>query len=99
VRQVVVSGGLSSSNLFNTITSSILGLEVKRPRVRDLSPYGAALLAAIGAGKIKFSDVPRLVEFEQVYSPRPELVVAYNALFQVYRKMKRVYKELGGMVG
>ncbi|MGC9012469.1 xylulokinase [Thermogladius sp.] len=99
VRQVVVSGGLSSSNLFNTITSSILGLEVKRPRVRDLSPYGAALLAAIGAGKIKFSDVPRLVEFEQVYSPRPELVVAYNALFQVYRKMKRVYKELGGIVG
>ncbi|MGC8988083.1 xylulokinase [Infirmifilum sp.] len=93
-REVVVSGGLSSSNVFNTIVSNILGLVVKKPRIKDLSPYGAALLAAIGAGRIKFGDLRKLIEIEHIYKPRSELREAYNTLFKMYKKIKNMYNAI-----
>ena len=94
VRELVVSGGLSSSRVFNTILSSIVGVEVKKPRVKDLSPYGAAVIAAIGSGGIDFKDAGRLVDYESVYKPVVELAGHYNRLYGIYRKLKNIYRSV-----
>jgi xylulokinase len=59
---------------------------------------GAAWIAAAGLGDISFSDVPRLVSFQQIYAPKPENRVVYDERFaiftQVYRQMKGIYHHL-----
>jgi xylulokinase len=43
---------------------------------------GAALIAAVGLGEIKFDDVPQLVEINRTYSPNSQNRALYDDLYK-----------------
>jgi len=61
---------------------------------------GAAWIAAVGLGEIIFSDVPKLVQIEQAYTPQGENRALYDERFdiftQIYKQMKPVYSKMNG---
>jgi hypothetical protein len=65
-----------------------LSLLEKRDKVRDgAHARGAAWIAAASLGEISFSDVPQLVEINQVYSPQTANRGIYDERFRVFTKI------------
>ena len=88
-------GGGAQSNVWCQIFADVMNLEVKQ--VSDpvcANARGAAWIAAVGLGKIKFSDVPGLVQFRQVYSPNPSNRSTYDSQFRIF---KDIYKHMSGI--
>ena len=56
IRQVRVSGGGTKSPLWRQIMADVLGVELVTVNTTEGAAYGAALLAAVGAGI--FANVP-----------------------------------------
>ncbi|HVN55882.1 MAG TPA: FGGY-family carbohydrate kinase [Anaerolineaceae bacterium] len=96
-----LAGGGGNSNVWCQIFADVLKIPVKQ--VRDpiqANARGAALIAAVGLGEIRFEDVPRLVEIQRTYEPNPRNRAVYDERFEefqeIYRQMKGVYKRMNG---
>ena len=61
---------------------------------------GAAWIAAVGLGEIKFADIPRLVQIKQTYDPQAGYSALYDEKFEVfkliYKQMKDIHHRLNG---
>jgi xylulokinase len=59
---------------------------------------GAAWIAAVGLGEIKFDDISGLVQFKRIYEPQSEHRALYDEKFeifkQIYKQMKSIYRRL-----
>lgn len=86
--QIRASGGGTRSGLWRQILADVLGAEIVTVTTEEGAAYGAALLAAVGAGW--FSSVEeacaRLVEVRPAATPA--------AWADTYRERHEVYKEL-----
>ncbi len=94
-----VAGGGANSDLWCQIHADVLNRTMRQ--VRDpiqAVARGAAFIAAVGLGLIRFDEIPALIEFKQVYTPQPERLPLYDGLFEVfqdlYRKNKAIYRRL-----
>jgi xylulokinase len=81
------------------IFADVLGVEIKQ--VQDpiyANARGAAWIAAVGLGEIKFEDVVELVQFKQIYQPQSQNRALYDDKFevfkQIYKQMKGIYRHL-----
>jgi xylulokinase len=88
IKQVRVTGGGSRSPLWRQILADILGTELVTVSSVEGAAYGAALLAATGAGV--FKDVPaactRAVQITGTVRPGPAKQ-AYEELYPLYRDL------------
>jgi len=95
VREVRSVGGCSRSDLWNQIKADVLGLPLLLPRTSVGSPFGAAVLAGMGAGI--FPDVRKslaeIVQLDRRFEPNPANHETYTRLYQVFRD---VYEHLKG---
>jgi xylulokinase len=95
VREMRSVGGCSRSDLWNQIKADVLGLPLLLPRTSVGSPFGAAILAGMGAGA--FPDVRRslleMVQFDRRFEPNPANHERYTEIYQVYRD---IYEHLKG---
>jgi xylulokinase len=55
---------------------------------------GAAWIASIGMGEIKFEDIPQLVQFKQIYQPQSSNRRLYDNRFDIF---KNIYKQMKGI--
>jgi len=86
------AGGGSKSPLWNRILADILGCRVTTLVVKDASPYGAALIAGIGAGLFRdFNAAASLVRLNNTVEPVADSVEKYEKLYAIY---KDAYKSL-----
>jgi xylulokinase len=99
VESINIVGGGAQSDVWCQIFADVMNVEIRQ--VADpiyANARGAAWIAAVGLGEIKFSDVPNLVQIEQVYMPRGENRALYDERFdiftQIYRQMKPVYSKM-----
>ena len=73
VREMRSVGGCSRSDLWNQIKADVLGLPVLLPRTSVGSPFGAAILAGMGAGA--FPDVRKslreMMQLDRRFEPNP----------------------------
>ena len=87
VREMRSVGGCSRSDLWNQIKADVLGLPVLLPRTSVGSPFGAAILAGMGAGA--FPDVRKslleMVKLDRRFEPIPANREKYSRIYQVYR--------------
>jgi xylulokinase len=94
LHQVRVSGGGARSALWQQILADVLGVELVTVNTTEGAAYGAALLAAVGAGV--FPDVPGACRatIRETGSTRPgEASQAYE---QVYPRYQALYPALAG---
>ncbi|MCG2776247.1 MAG: hypothetical protein L6406_11255 [Desulfobacterales bacterium] len=85
VKEVRISGGAASSEIWCQIKADVLNLLVVRTNVREAGLLGAAMVALVGLGE--FSSIAEcqnaMVHTERAFEPRPEQAEAYN---QIYRR-------------
>lgn len=96
-----IIGGAAQSDLWCQIFADVLDRELHRPKdPRQANARGAAFIAAIGLGWIRFEDIPELVECEKIYHPNPSTRQVYDELFgaflEIQRGSKRTYRRLNG---
>ncbi len=84
-----ICGGGAKSRLWQRIIANVCNLELQVPNVSEGPAMGAAILAAVAAGKYK--DVKeaaaKIVGVTETVKPEEELVELYNARYECYRKM------------
>jgi xylulokinase len=95
VREMRSVGGCSRSDLWNQIKADMLGLPVLLPRTSVGSPFGAAILAGMGAGA--FPDIrkslPGMVKLDRRFEPNLTNHERYTQSYQVFRS---IYEHLKG---
>ena len=72
-------------NVLGQILADITGhtIEtVKHPQY--VGALGAAAIAAIGLGKLKFEDIHSYIEITNTFKPNPEVHEIYNKLYKKY---------------
>jgi len=96
---LTIIGGGARSDLWCRIFADVLDRHIRR--VRDpvqANARGAAFLAAVGLGWIRFEDIPSLVESDQAYRPDPANRPVYDELFaaflQIHRRNRGLYHRL-----
>jgi xylulokinase len=87
VREMRSVGGCSRSDLWNQIKADVLGMPVLLPRTSVGSPFGAAILAGMGARA--FPDVRKslleMVKLERRFEPIQANHEKYSRIYQVFR--------------
>ena len=94
VTQVRVAGGGAKSSLWRRICASVLGVELVTVNSNEGAAYGAALLAATGAGA--FANVEAAcdaaISVTGRDAPDPAWAKAYDALYPAYRGLYNALK-------
>ncbi len=96
-----IAGGGGKSAVWCQIFADVLGIPVRQ--VKDpiqANARGAAFIAAVGLGAIKFEDVAGLTPIQHTFEPDSHNQAIYTERFdiyrQIYKQMKGVYKRLNG---
>lgn len=98
-RSINIVGGGAQSDAWCQIFSDVLGVEIRQAADPVYAnARGAAWIAAAGLGRIRFGDIPQLVQFKRMYQPRSQNRALYDARFeifkQIYKQLKGVYRQL-----
>ena len=85
-RDAVIQGGAANSELWRQLTTDIMGIPLYRVNTSEGAAFGAAILAAVGAGA--FADVPAacaaMVQREDESRPQSALVSQYDEIYKAY---------------
>ena len=99
VKSIHIVGGGAQSDVWCQIFADVMNVEIKQ--VADpiyANARGAAWIAAVGLGEIKFADIPAMTQFRRAYQPRAENRAVYDRGFEnfqlIYKQMKNVYRRL-----
>lgn len=96
IEQVRVSGGGARSPLWRQILADVFDAELVTVNTTEGAAYGAALLAAVGAGIWKTVDeaCSAAIRITGSTTPRPEGVSFYQKAYQGYRQLYPSLREL-----
>lgn len=90
IRQLRVSGGGSQSDEVMQITANIFNLRAERPHTWETSGLGAAINAAVGAGRFSHhaEAVKAMTRPGKAFNPDADTAALYDRLYrQVYRPL------------
>jgi sugar (pentulose or hexulose) kinase len=106
LRRLMVAGGGARSDVAMQITADIFGLPATRPRVRESSALGAAIVAAVGLGLHPDFDtaVREMTRVGQTFAPDPTHARTYDALYRkvycrMYQRLQPLYREIREITG
>ena len=94
-----IIGGGAVSDVWCQIYADILGRTIRRVINPVLAnARGAAFIASVGLGYLKFDDIPNYIEFTKIFDPNPENRVLYDNLFEIfvdiYKKNRKIYRKM-----
>lgn len=93
--QAVVTGGATNSDVWLQLTTDIMGIPLYTINTNEGSAFGAAILAAVGAGA--FADVPtacqQMVRRVDTVQPDPEGAAEYERLYPAFRGLYDALKD------
>lgn len=92
-------GGGATSDVWCQIYADVLGRTIQRVKNPIQSnARGAAFVASVGLGYIKFDDIPKYIEYSGVFKPNPDNRAVYDKLFKefvnIYNANKNIYNRL-----
>ena len=94
-----IIGGGAQSDIWCQIYADVLNRTIRQ--VQDpiqANARGAAFIASVALGYIKFEDIPNLIQFSKIYTPNPQNVKLYSKLFKefvsLYKNNKKIYHRL-----
>lgn len=91
LKEIVISGGGSNSDLFMQIFADIFNMPARRNVINESASLGAVINTAVALGLFEDyeSAVAQMVKVREVFTPNPENVRLYDKLNQ------RAYKKMG----
>jgi xylulokinase len=90
-----IIGGGAKSDLWCRIFADVLDRDIRKVKEPMMAnARGAAFIAAVALGHIRFADIPELVVIDEVYHPRPENREIYDALYKQFLRLYRVHKKI-----
>jgi len=98
IRDIVASGGLTRSLLFNKILASISKTRVRLAITPDVTGLGAALIASVSSGLVTWSEIPGITWSSIVYEPSLDTTY-YDEKYRLYTKLKKMILELSSESG
>lgn len=92
-------GGGASSAIWSQIFANVLQKPIRQvENPVQANARGAAWIAAVGTGAIKFSEISQIVKFQHIYEPEPATKRIHDDGFetfvQVYKQLRPLYKRL-----
>jgi len=84
VSAVHAIGGSARDGKWQQMKANITGIPYRQMKLVDGAAIGAALIAAIGDGALKASDIPALIEIERDFEPSRAAHERYRGLFEEY---------------
>jgi len=94
-----IIGGGAQSNIWCQIFADVLNRKIKQ--VKDpiqANARGAAFIASVGLGYIKWDHIPKHIEISNTFTPNPENRSIYDNLFKeylnIYKIMRKTYSRL-----
>src|SRR5829696_5240262 len=99
VSAINIVGGGAQSDVWCQIFADVMNVEINQATdPLYANARGAAWIAAVGLGELKFEEIPQLVRFKRTYEPQPENRALYDKKFeifqQIYKQMKSIYRRL-----
>ncbi|ETI67525.1 xylulokinase [Neobacillus vireti LMG 21834] len=95
---ILLTGGAAQHDLWVTTAANIFNVPVVRNKNRGGGAYGAAMLAAVGAGDFntleEVSACWGLRQYEKVYLPNQVLHEEYEKLYQIFAETYDSLKEI-----
>ena len=97
---MLIVGGGSKSKIWKQIFADAYGMNIATARVgQDAGSFGAAALAAVGAGLWNdFSRVESVVKDETLLAPIPTNMAFYNHILPTYRKLIDISSDVGDII-
>jgi len=80
--ELAIIGGGAQSNIWCQIFADVLDRKIKQ--VKDpiqANARGAAFIASVGLGYIDWDDIPKYIEYSNIFEPNPENREIYDELF------------------
>jgi xylulokinase len=95
VSTIHIVGGGAQSDVWCQIFADVMGVEIKQAQDPIYAnARGAAWIAAVGLGEIKFDDISELVQFKRTYQPQADHRALYDEKFEIF---KQIYKQMRGI--
>ncbi len=95
LKSAAVSGGAANSPVWRQLMTDVMGIPLYTVNTTEGAAFGAAILAAVGAGA--FPDVPsacaELVRKVDEIQPAPETVSVYEQAYALYRGLYPALRE------
>jgi len=97
IKNIMVSGGGSQSDIICQITSDMFNLPVHRIQTYETSGLGAAIIGFIGLGIYKTFEeaIEKMVHYKDTFMPDKENAQIYNKLYK--KAYKRLYPNIRGL--
>ena len=94
---IACSGGGFRSDPWAQIRADVLGVELRILAASEPGVFGAATLAAIGAGDFAgFEDAhTALARYDRIFEPEPAAHGQYNTLFEIYKQAIVTHADIG----
>jgi len=95
-----ISGGAANSAVWRQLTTDIIGLPLYTVNTTEGTAFGAAILAAVGAGA--YPDVPtacaQIIRKVDETAPNPEVKRVYEALYPAFRAVYPALREINAQL-
>jgi len=99
IPELNIIGGGAQSNIWCQIIADILNRKIKQ--VTDpiqANARGAAYIASVGLGYLKWDEIQRCCEISKEFTPNPDNRNIYDKLYEeyvnIYKTMRKTYKRL-----
>ena len=92
-------GGGANSRVWCQIFADVLDRTIKQVKNPiQANARGAAFLAAVSLGYMKFGDIPEHIQIENTYTPNPDNRKIYDELYgefqNLYKCNRKIYQRL-----
>jgi xylulokinase len=99
IPEVNLIGGGAQSDVWCQIFADVLDRRIKQVQNPiQANARGAAFIASVGLGYLKWDEIQRCCEISNIFTPNPENRQIYDKLFKeylnIYKIMRKTYKRL-----
>ncbi|NOY69365.1 MAG: xylulose kinase [Deltaproteobacteria bacterium] len=101
---ITIIGGGGQSDVWCQVFADVLNREIRRAKSpRQANARGAAFIAAVGLGLLKFEEIPGLIKYDRTFSPDPDNRSTYDFLYdafvRIYRANRKIFSRLNRAKG